>query len=947
MTAPDPGIVPLLYHSHYGRGGSRFETLFERLSAYGYRSCGIVDATLFGLPEFLHQARGHGIKPLVGGHFGMPEPLFLFARNHCGYQNLCRLITAQSFGRLTREMIRQHSSGLVLVSPSAPLLEDLGRAFTDIFHLVPPFHHPSTHRFPLIAGQAIIAAAAEDRILHRLLAAIKKFPAARGEQASHLPRPETFVRGYRDHPDALENNRRIAELCDFVPCNTGWVFPRTTADLACLLKDALRSATRAQRKRIAYEYRLVKELGFEAYFTLVYELKEFARSQRIGMNVRGSAASSYILYALGLSVVDPIKNHLPFERFLNPGRSEPPDIDVDVEFNQRDRLIRQIYQKFGPDFVAQIGVVNRFQSRARFRDTARAFGITPFELKRLHEHIGEKLMADICRLAERIDGYPHYFSCHPSGIVITPDPVTDYVPLFPTPTGPVTNFDKDGVAVQGLVKIDILGVRGFPALYLHKERISLGEDRTYDFIAQGRTLGCFQIESPAVRQMLKRIRPRSLMAIANAIAIIRPGPAQGGMKEHFLKRLDGTEAVDYLHPALRPALRETLGIPVYQEQILQMAHDFARIDLEEADLLRRAITKDRHARYLQELRDRFIQRARAIGRDGEEIERVWERIASFSAFGFNKAHSLTYATLAYLSAYQKLHDPIAFFCRTINNKGGYYPVHAYINEARRWGITIQGPDVKRSAAGFTAAPSGAGRSIITGLQEIQNLSAATIERIIERRPFDSVQQFYRNVAPAEDEILPLVRSGAMDSFGEPWPRMYFAYLAWRQAHQEPARRRAVYRCNRILIPGIPEEIPAFTDFAREQKLHAALRVLGFIPQCHVIEFACPNRSIRIAQLRPEQCAVVQGFLIARRIIYTKQGSLMAFLTIDDETGILEAVVFPDRFKYFPGVPIVEVHGTMDDGSLIARSARPLSSPRLPIECQLPPNVPRLSHHRAA
>lgn len=904
--------TPLLYHSNYGVGGSDFKTLFEYLNRYNITHCGIVDETLFGLPEFIHYAKIYNIQPIVGARISLttntePTTLYLFIKNQQGYTNLCQILTQQAFETLDCEFIKKHAAGLVLVSHSIALLRTLRAAFTECYYLVLPYHTVLRKEFPPLAANEIFYATRKEKFLYKLMCAIK-------DNASecmpgiphHLLTHKEYSKLFSDCPEAIANSEKLAASCAFVPENKGWIFPKSRQCLYEIIESRCQNLTPREKSRVQYEYRAIEKMGFAPHFSLVYHLKEFALSKGIGMNVRGSAASSFILYILGLSVVNPLQYNLPFERFLNPQRTEPPDIDVDVEFNQRERLIQEIYKEFGNDYVAHISVINRFKRRARFRDTARAYGIAPQELQNIEHHCGEKIVNDIHTIAQRIDYYPHYFSCHASGIVITPQPISEFVPLYPSPAGRITHFDKDGIEMVGLVKIDILGVRGFPSLFLSRENIDFDDPRVYRFIGEGKTLGCFQIESPMVRQVLKKIKPKSLMDIANAIAVIRPGPAQGGMKEKFLKRVKGKEHIVYPHPRLINALQETLGIPIYQEQILQIAHDFAFFSLSDGDMLRRAMTKERNSNRMKELEKLFFTKAEKMGYERKEIEKVWDRVWSFSSFGFNKAHSITYATLAYLSSYQKLYSPLEFFCRVINNKGGYYPTYAYINEARRWGIKILPPDVNTSESNFTVSHS----SLITGLHEIKNLSTETIKRIIRSRPYKHGEDFFYRTQPAIDEGITLIQSGALNTFKQTWPGLYLLLL--------------VSKSLKKYSPELKEKIPQLNDFKHYIKLKHQLNTINFLPGHHILEIYYPERTTKIIDLVAGCKTAITGTLIAGRTLLTKNNKLMSFLTIDDETGTLEVVVFPNKYRPHAQGPIMEIEGTIEDDSFIAEKYAPLN-----------------------
>lgn len=951
--------TPLLYHSNYGLGGSTFKSLFENLERYNFQNCGIVDDTFFGLPEFVKFSKNHNIQPIIGIRIlpctfsqkvrgrdderiqscRTPSKIYLFAKNQEGYENLCQILTGKAFNNINLDCIRKHTTGLILLSNSVELLRALKSEFKELFYLLlpPPFIPPSAilrgggeKEFPPLAAYEIFYVTKQDKILYKLMCAIKNQPYEHKKGIpNHLLTNEKFNDIFANFSQAIRNNQKLVEMCHFVPENRGWVFPKAKKNLNQIIGPKTKNLTPAEKSRIHYEYQIITRTGFEPHFSLVYHLKEFALSKGIGMNVRGSAASSFILYLLGLSIVNPLEYDLPFERFLNPQRSEPPDIDVDVEFNQRERLIQEIYREFGQNYVAHISVINRFRRRARFRNTARAYGISPQELKSIKHHFGEKIIHDIHTLSQYIDNYPHYFSCHPSGIVITPQPISTFVPLYPSPAGQITHFDKNGIGMVGLVKIDILGVRGFPSLFLSKESIDLQDSEVYQCMSESRTLGCFQIESPMVRQWLKRIKPHTLMDIANAIAIIRPGPARGGMKEKFLKRVKGEEKIDYPHPRLESALRHTLGIPVYQEQILQIAHDFAHFSLSDADMLRRVMTKERNKNRMEKLETLFFSRAQEMNYSHREIETVWERIQSFSSFGFNKAHSITYATLAYLSAYQKFYNSQEFFCRVINNKGGYYPTYAYINEARRWGITILPPDVNKSDIGFSIINSYSPhfdhtnvnnsvraksrmpvsntieKYLITGLSEIKNLSSSTMTKILKYRPFTRAQKFFYSVRPSFDEGISLIKSGALDVFQKPWPELYFLLIDSKSSKQ--------------CIPEFCENLPRFRDFSQNIKLQDQLKTLGFIPGYHILELCALLRPTKIVDVTEGEKTTITGLLIAQRPILTRNNKLMSFLTIDDETGVLEVIIFPDKYTSPLLGPIVTIEGVIKDSSLIVEN----------------------------
>jgi DNA polymerase III alpha subunit len=338
---------------------------------------------------------------------------------------------------------------------------------------------------------------------------------------------------------------------------------------------------------------------------------------------------------------------------------------------------------------------------------------------------------------------------------------------------------------------------------------------------------------------------------------------------------------------------------VYQEQILQIAHDFAGFTLSDGDMLRRAMTKERNVNRMKEIEELFFLKAQNLGYTQQEIIDVWERIKSFSSYGFNKAHAITYGTLAYLSAFQKYYEPRKFFCRVINNKGGYYTTYAYINEARRWGIEILRPDVMKSEHDFTIM----GSSLITGLGEINNLSGSTIKRIIASRPFSDAEDFFHRVRPPIDEGVALIKSGALDCFGQSRPGLYFSLLVSRTIPKTHAH--------------IQEKKFVFNDITKLRKQQEQFATINFLPAYHLLEVFFPARKTRIASLQKGIGLSVTGTPIVRTVIRTKNNKLMSFVTMDDETGTLDVVIFPKVYRPYVTGTVMTCYGMINDETLIA------------------------------
>lgn len=658
----------------------------------------------------------------------------------------------------------------------------------------------------------------------------------------------------------LAASARIAAGCGFTPELDGVVFPEVDCGAAGspyseLARLAFEGAARRYQpmtpavvERLQMELAAIDTLGFAAYFLLVHQIAGFAKDSGIPCVGRGSAADSLVAYCLALTDADPLRYRLPFERFLNPTRKDRPDIDLDFCWRRRDEVLDAVYTTFGPTRTAMISTLGCFGLRSAFREAALAVGLAPAEFERWSkrlpwsppareswqappaglDQLAENPVAQAfaalpeCRhfpfddarfvraleVAGDLMDVPRHMGLHPGGVVVAPGSITDFTACTRAAKGPVvTQFDKHGVEALGLVKMDLLGNRALTVLDdcvkllaaegIDVDLMALDEDdaATAELLRTGRALGCFQIESPGMRHLLQQIEARTMDDVIQAVALIRPGPAGSGMKDAFIRRFRGLEEPTPPHPLLADVLAETHGVMLYQEDVMQVAVALAGMTLAEADRLRRALSK-RRAGELEVLGARFQEGARARGVTDREAAHVWELVANFAAFGFCKAHAVTYGRIAYRAAWLKAHYPVPFLAAFLASHTGYFAPRVYVEEARRLGARVLGPDINRSGEDFTyVAPSRAEHNgkqpgaIRAGLGQIKGLSEATIAAILAERAahgaFLSLPDLIERTPADRGELGALIRTGALDAFDRTRPE-----LLWRLHLLSAPERRA-------------------------------------------------------------------------------------------------------------------------------------------------------------
>ncbi|MFZ1986303.1 MAG: DNA polymerase III subunit alpha, partial [Desulfatitalea sp.] len=890
-------MIPLTVRSHYSLmwGTASIRQLCRAARQMGYDRLALTDTdNLYGLWSFLAACGREGLKSIVGAEITDPgrrrRAVCLVADGE-GYTGLCRLITQRHMDPAfdLAEALPRHAQGLVVLTSDAELLASWHKAGVTLAAAMPRAPLSPTHplrqkarelNVPLVATPGSFFVRPEEHTLHRLLRAIalnttlERLPADQVAPANAwLAAPDHYAERFATCPEAVAQTQAIAERITFTGPEFGLVMPPWQDDQGRTADEALRQAAYegARRRyghnlsepvmdRLEHELRIIGQMHFSAYFLIVRDIVQ--RSPRTCG--RGSGAASLVAYCLGITNVCPVKYNLYFGRFLNPGRKDPPDIDVDFAWDERDAVIQSVLDRFGAQ-AAMVSSHILFQPRMAVRETAKVFGLTDAEIGRVTRRLpwfwriqdgSDDFLADlkqrpetraldfvhpwpeILALAQQLIGTPRYLSVHPGGVVITPGPIHDYVPVQRAAKGvPIIQWEKDGAETAGLVKIDLLGNRSLGVIRdaIHNvgaNGIAFDETHwepeedlaTQEALAQGRTMGCFYIESPATRLLQQKAGVGDFEHLVIHSSIIRP--AANDFIQEYIRRLQGG-AWEPIHPLLADVLDETFGIMVYQEDVSRAAMALAGFDDAAADGLRKVMSKKDREHQLQDYYQRFADGAQKRGVTPEQIQAVWAMMMSFSGYSFCKPHSASYARVSFQAAYLKVHFPAEFMAAVISNQGGFYSTFAYVSEARRLGVTIERPDVRHSQIRWT----GRHGRIRVGLMAVKGLSDEAAQRIVtqqQTQPFKDPGDFFLRSRPDGAEARALILCGGLDTLA---PALSRAQLLWALAQWQTGRKAAngmlpLFETQTAIAPPL---LPADDPLER---LRREFKVVGFLCDCH-------------------------------------------------------------------------------------------------------------------
>jgi error-prone DNA polymerase len=791
----------------------------------------------------------------------------------------------------------------------------------------------------------------------------------------YLRSPEQMEELFQEFPEMVSNSLAVANLCQVDLDMSGFRLPdfpvpaghTPISYLRCLCLEGAKVRYGSLKPEVLaqldHELQVIGEKDLAPYFLMVWDIARFARERGIPLQGRGSAAGSLVAYLLGITRTDPLAHNLLFERFLSPERRDPPDIDIDVSSTHREEVIQYVYGQYGQERTAMACTFVTYGARSAVRATGKALGLPPDKVdklaKALQVHSARDLPKEMPSLmkafpwlkarrwqkamdiATRLADLPRHTGIHVGGMVVTGPPLLEILPLerATMPGRVVVQFDKDDLEDLGLIKLDILGLKALSVIHdakdllreargieLNLEDIPLDDPAVYALLKRPDTVGAFQVESRAQIQMLPEMQPQDFNDLIVQISLIRPGPIQGNMVHPYLRRRRGEEATTYVHPLLEPILRETLGVVVFQEQVMKVATEIAGFSPGQADTLRRALGRNPSDDEMEELRDMFIKGALARGLDGPTATAIFQAIAAFAGYGFPKSHAAAFARIAYETLYLKAHYPAFFYVSLLNNQpAGFYPPEVVVQEALRHGVKVLPPDVNLSRSQCTLE----GEAIRLGLGYISGLGPASLkalEREREKGPFTGLEDLCRRTRLPRDALEALILAGALDAFGG-------------RRHLLADLPIALRRIDGQMPLHDPQPEPVRSQPAAHDNLLLDYALMGLSPCGHISSlwrslFPEAVASSELPFLEDGQEATLIGLAVSRQRPPTAKGLL--FIALEDDQGLANVTVPPHvqrRHRIDLMHPVVLVRGRVQwRGSCVGIMAENLQALR-PVSLQ--------------
>ena len=935
-------------HSYYSfrYGTLSPKQLVAQAASLGHTSLVLTDINNTSCAsEFIRECRAHGIKPILGLEF-RKDGRYLYtgiAHNAEGFRELNALLTRCSLEGepLPEEAPRMDHSAIVyrhLPKPFEALRpnEYVGVRPDECNKL---FRSPlATRPDKLLAFSPVSFATLDGYRAHKMLRCIdeniviSKLRASDCARKSDSLHPASyFESAYERYPLILRNTHELLERCDIemhmTPKNNRQTFTGSdTDDYRLLYKLSYEGYHRRYGKhhrkafeRLEKELGVIRKLGYGPYFLITWDIIRYAQSCGFHHVGRGSGANSIVAYCLFITDVDPLELDLYFERFINPHRSSPPDFDIDFSWDERDQVTDYIFKRYGTEHTALLATYSTFKGKSIIRELGKVLGLPKADIdcivnEPMAEHKHHPFARHIFHYGKMIEKFPNYLSIHAGGVVISQQPINYHSALQMMPKGfPITHFDMYHGEDMGFHKYDILSQRGLGHIKDTVELVKRNQGKAIDIhdvekiktdgrvrrqLRSGHCIGCFYIESPAMRGLLHKLRCDNYIHLVAASSIIRPGVAKSGMMREYIRRFHHPEEIRYLHPVFEKHLGETYGVMVYQEDVMKIVHHFAGLDLDESDVLRRIMTgKKKSSDTFRNLQQKFFRNCSERGYPDELTNEVWRQVESFSGYSFCKAHSASFAVESFQSLYLKSYYPLEFMVGVVNNFGGFYRTEVYIHEARMQGARIEAPCVNNSTYLTTIY----GENVYLGLIHIQNfekkVAIALIEERMENGPFESLENFVRRVDISKEQLEILIRIGAFRFTG-----MNKYALMWEKnaVHNPQVKHHGV---GRFFDDGATEyQLPVLEEGPFEQAFDE-IELLGF-PLCSPFDLlGVEARADCMSADLPGnvgQTVEMLGYYVTRKPVTTVNGKLMSFGTwLDAEGRFFDTTHFPPCLAKYP------------------------------------------------
>lgn len=936
-------------HSYYSLryGTIPIETLIRTAKSMEVEKLVLTDINnTTGITDFVKLAKAEGIKPIGGVDVrnGDPSLYILIAKNNQGFYEINHFLSHFQLQHLKYPVEAPGFENVFVIYPlesypkrSLKYYEKIGVRPRQLLSLL---SHPAAQYSSHLVVLHSVSFQNQDYFqLHKHLRAIdhnilfsRLKPANMANEDDCFLNPDALEKQFENNQQIITNTKQLLSLCqldfDYTTVKNKATFTGDKEDDRILLEKLsldgfgyrYPNANSASQKRLYHELKIIHKLGFSAYFLITWDVIRYSMSRGFYHVGRGSGANSLVAYCLRITDVDPIELDLYFERFLNPKRTSPPDFDIDYSWKERDEVIDYIFKRYGKEHTALLGTISTFKSKSIYRELGKVYGLPKEELDRLVKYPEQisaqsEITKKIESMAKLMIGYPNMRSIHAGGILISEEPINMFGALDMPPKGFATvQWDMYVAENMGFEKLDILSQRGIGHIKEAVDIIRENKNKSVDVHAiqefkddplikktlmNGETIGCFYVESPAMRQLLKKLKCCEYISLVAASSIIRPGVAKSGMMREYIQRFHHPNGFKYLHPVMEEQLKETYGVMVYQEDVLKVCHHFADLDLADADVLRRAMSgKYRSKKEFQKIVDKFFSNCKRKGYSDSLTKEVWRQIESFAGYSFSKAHSASYAVESFQSLFLKTYYPLEFITAVINNFGGYYSSWVYFNEAKILGAHLELPSINQSRYKTRLI----GETIFIGFIHIQSLERKVVFQMEKERnengAFLDLIDFVGRVNAGIEQVSLLIKVGAFRFTGKSKAELLWEIhmLLGKKKHREQIEQLFVADSKKYKLP----------DFTHDliEDAYDEMELIGFPVSISYFDLLQTKYRGELKALdlgsQLGQKVRMLGQLVTIKYVKTVKKEYMNFGTfLDDRGRFFDTVHFPNSLKYYP------------------------------------------------